>query len=407
MDAVALDVVGYRAAVLALVRPLPVERVPLLEGLGRLAAEPAHALHPVPLFDNAAMDGYAVRAADVGAAAPEHPARLRVVDRAPAGHGRPAPIGPGEAVRIMTGAPVPAGADLVVPVEATVAGRFVDDAAVELWGVAKANIRVAGEDLPAGAPLLAAGVPLTARGLALLAATGHRTVAVRRRPRVAVLSSGDELSDSPDAGSGTVADSNGVYLCAAVRSLGGVVTRVLRAGDEADALDAALDDASRDADLIVSTGGLGAGSHDLIGRTAARTRSGMLARVAMRPGRPQACGTWRGVPWIALPGTPTAAVVAFESFVRPALERMQGAAAAEATGAETVSVGWPGVAGAVRFVPLAVTEHPDGVTVAPLGTPSRGAHALAAMYSAPLIGVVGAEVGDVVAGRLLPVIAPA
>jgi len=411
MDQLACTVAEYRAAVVALVRPLPIEHVALIDGVGRVTATDMAALQPVPLFDNSAMDGYAVRSADVAGATPSHPARLTVVDRVPAGHRRAHPLGPGEAVRIMTGAPVPEGADLVIPVELSTPGRFTDDPTVEVWPPAKPNIRWAGEDVSAGEALLPQGTTLTARALALLAATGHWTVAVRRRPRVAVLSSGDELSDGltgcSDASAGTIPDSNAVYLCAAVRAVGGEITGVYRAGDARGAVDAALDEACRDVDLIVSTGGLGAGTHDILGHTIAGSPGGLLTRVAMRPGRPQAHGSWNGVPWIALPGTPTAAFVSFEAFVRPALERLSGILHPQALLAETVSTGWSGSAGTVRFVPLAVTQRADGVTVAPADEPAHAAHALSAMFTAPLIGVVAAEIGDVLAGQLLPVIEPA
>jgi molybdopterin molybdotransferase len=409
MDHITHTVAAYRSEVLALARPLPVEDVPLVDAVGRVAATTLRALQPVPLFDNSAMDGYAVRSTDLAGSDPSRPVRLVLVDRAPAGHGHPRPIGPGEAVRIMTGAPIPEGADLVVPVELSTPGAFTDLATVELWLPAKSNIRAAGEDVAAGDVLVEAGTELGARLLALLAATGHSTVAVHRRPRVAVLSSGDELSDTSAASAGTIPDSNAVYLAAAVRAVGGVVTGMHRVADRPGALEAVLDAASRDADLIVSTGGLGAGSHDFVGRTAAGSPDGLLARVGMRPGRPQACGTWNGVPWIALPGTPTAAFVSFEAFVRPVLGRLGGlpTAGLDGTLAETVSVGWEGTAGTVRFVPLAVTQRTGGVRVEPMGHPGRSAHALSAMYSAPLIGVIAAEVGDVVPGQLLTVIEPA
>ena len=414
MDATALTVDGYRAAVLEPVRPLPAEEVALVDAVGRVTARELAARQPVPLFDNSAMDGYAVRAADLVGASAVHPVTVRVADGARAGDRRPAPLRPGEAARVMTGAPLPAGADLVVPVELTVAGQFTGDATVTLWPSAKSNIRRAGEDVAAGAPLLPAGTPLTARALALLAATGHSTVEVHRRPRIAVLSSGDELAgaepssgDQQDAAACVIPDSNAVYLAAAARSLGCEVSGVHRAGDTDEALRAALDAASQDADLIVSTGGLGAGTHDLLGRLVAASPGGMLARVAMRPGRPQAHGSWSGVPWLALPGTPTAAFVSFEAFVRPVLDRLAGRAVADVSGAEVVSSGWAGSAGAVRYVPLAVTDHGEGVSVTPLGAPGAASHALSAMFTAPLIGVVGADIDDVIAGQLLPVIAPA
>lgn len=307
----------------------------------------------------------------------------------------------------MTGAPIPAGADLIVPVEYSVPGRFVDSATVDLWPSGAANIRVAGEDVALGDPLVPAGVTLTARALALLVAAGHHDVLVVRRPRVAVVSSGDELGADTSAQAGIIPDSNAVYLRAAVTSLGGEVVGSHRAADESASLVAALDAASASADLIVSTGGLGAGSHDLLGRAAAESPRGLLARVAMRPGRPQAHGTWNGVPWIALPGTPTAAFVSFEAFVRPALDVLSGRPPTTETAAESVSEGWHGSPGTVRYVPLAVADRPDGgLAVTPFGRAPHASHALSAMFCAPLIAVVAAETGDVHAGQLVRVIEP-
>ena len=405
MEPIHHTVESYRAAVLDLVLPLVAEQAPIAAAVGRVLAEDVDALLPVPRFDNAAMDGYAVRAADVAGATPARPARLTIVACAPAGHlnGR-LTVGPGEAVEIMTGAPIPDGADRVIPVEQSVGGGFAGSGNVEVWAVGKSHIRCSGEDVAAGDVLLAAGEVLTARGLALLAASGHVDVRVHRRPRVAVVSSGDELA-SP--GSGAIPDSNAVYLRAAVESLGGVVSSHRIAADDQRSVRVALDAAGAGADLIVSTGGLGSGTRDLLGRTAAATPGGTLAQVAMRPGRPQAHGTWDGVPWVALPGTPTAAFVSFEAFVRPALDRLAGRPQPTGWAAETVSSGWPGTPGAVRYVPLDVTDGPDGVSITAIGDPGRAAHALSAMYSARLIGVVGASTGDVHSGQLLHVISPA
>lgn len=398
----------YSAAVLALVQPLDAEQVPLTGAVGRVTHGAITARHAVPRFDHAAMDGYAVRAANLAGSTRAQPTRLVVVGHAPAGPRRhPLVVGPGQAVRIMTGAPIPDGADMVVPVECSVTGHFVKEPTVALWAAAQANIRRVGEDVAAGDPLLATGSVLTARALGLLATTGHTDVRVYRRPRVAIVSSGDELDDGSGSKPGVVPDSNAVYLHAAVESLGGIVTSVHRAKDDMRSLVRVLDVAARKADLIVTSGGLGPGTHDLLGHVAAASAHGMLARVAMRPGRPQAHGTWNGVPWLAVPGTPTAAFVSFEAFVRPVLARLAGRDpdAVPAT-AETVSEGWPGTPGTVRYVPLAVVDRPDGVTVAPMGSPNRAPHQVSAMFVAPLIGVVGADVDQVLPGKLLRVIEP-
>ncbi|MFP3464099.1 molybdopterin molybdotransferase MoeA [Leifsonia sp. SIMBA_070] len=397
---------SYRRSVLGLVTALPAETVGLAEGLGRTTAEAVTAAFAVPRFDNAAMDGYAVRAADLEGASPESPAVLVRLEPSRAGSPQPRPLRTGEARPVMTGAPLPPGADLVVPVERTTSGRFDDGATVALWRDAKPHIRNRGEDIAEGAPIVRRGVVLGPRDLGLLAATGHTVVRVHRAPRVALVVTGDELfSDAgPRAG---IPDSNSVYLRAAVTALGGDVVSVQLVRDDEDALRRVLDSAARKADLIVSTGGVGPGTHDLAGRLAAASPDGTLARVAMRPGRPQAHGRWRGTPWLALPGTPAAAFVSFEAFVRPVLARLAGALTGGEPASETVSVGWPGRAGAVRFVPLAVEADADAIAVHPLGSPDHASHSLSAMFRAPLIAMVGAETANVETGQLVPVFEPA
>lgn len=413
----------YLAGVLATLSPLDGQLVPLGEALGRVLSAPVHAGQSVPLFDNSAMDGYAVRATDVSGSSREHPARLVVVGSALAGSSARVVVGRGEAVRIMTGAPVPAGADCVIPVESSSDGRFGDEPLVDqvlvdqvlvgpvhvdLWASAKTHIRREGEDIARGARLLEPGHTLGARDIGLIAATGHVAVLAHRRPRVAVISTGDELRAATHRFDGCIPDSNSLYLAAAARSVGAEHSVSLVAPDDQDALERILDLAAADADLIVSSGGLGAGSHDLVRRTiVAAAAQGVAARVAsvdMKPGRPQGHGSWGGVPWIALPGNPTAAFVSFEAFVRPALDRLSGRAPSAPSEPQTVATGWSAPAGSVRFVPL--TRGGDA-SVSPAANPKGAGHSIAAMFAAPLIGMVGAEVEHVRPGDLLTVFAPA
>ncbi|MDR6972072.1 gephyrin-like molybdotransferase Glp [Leifsonia shinshuensis] len=396
---------SYRDAVLRLVNALPPEHIALDQALGRSTAEAVTARLPVPAFDNAAMDGYAVRSHDVANADRDRPATLTRLSYVRAGSSLPQALHAGEARPVMTGAPVPPGADLVIPVESTASGRFDDSATVEVWPSGRANIRRRGEDIAAGALVIPRGATLGPRDLALLAATGHDGVLVHRKARVAIVATGDELSSSlPDGG---IPDSNSVYLRAAIASVGADIASTLVARDDVAALREALDTAARDADLIVSTGGVGPGTHDLAGRLAAEAPGGTLATVAMRPGRPQAHATWRGTPWLALPGNPTAAFVSFEAFVRPVLGRLGGGAEHSGTAAETVSVGWESRPGAVRFVPLSVGGDAESVSVSPFGPPSHASHSLSAMFRAPLIAMLGAETADVRPGQLVRVIEPA
>lgn len=412
MTAERCSVSEYLAELLATVTPLDAQVVPLDEALGRVLSAAVHAAQPVPLFDNSAMDGYAVRAVDVAGSTRERPARLRVVASILAGSPVRAVVGAGEAVRIMTGAPIPPGADRVIPVESSSTGRFDGARFVDLWASGKPHIRRAAEDIAHGAPLLPAGHALGARDIGLLAATGLRAVRVHRRPRVAIVSTGDELLASPGSRAGRIPDSNSLYLAAAARAVGADVGARLVAPDDRHALERVLDAASADADLVVTSGGLGAGSHDLV-RSAILSHADPLrpareVSVDMRPGRPQAHGWWGGVPWIALPGNPTAAFVSFEAFVRPVLDRLGGRTRSEGSEPHPVSTGWSAPAGTVRFVPLVVTGGGDGdEVVAPAADPRHAGHSIAAMFAAPLIGVVGAETERVHPGDLLPVFAPA
>jgi molybdopterin molybdotransferase len=405
VTAVPLSVEAYLDSVLATVAPLGVETVALEAALGRVTASALCALQSVPLFDNSAMDGYAVRSEDVAFSSSEHPVWLRVVGTAIAGSGADVVVARGEAVRIMTGAPLPTGADRVIPVESSVAGSFDDAPLVGVWSAPKSHIRRAAEDIAAGAPLIEAGRTLGARDIGLLAATGHVAVLVRRRPRVAIVSTGDELHAG---GTGSIPDSNSLYLAAAAQSVGAEISVRVVAPDDRMALEATLDCAARGSDLIVSSGGLGSGSHDLV-RDAILWGSGAGDRgcwssVTMKPGRPQAHGSWSGVPWIALPGNPTAALVSFESFVRPAIDRLSGRASSAPLGSYNVATGWSTPSGTTRFIPLAVAGCDGESSVSP-GS-EHGAHSLAAMLSAPLIGVLGAEVEGLHPGDLMTAFEP-
>ncbi|MEO7015739.1 MAG: gephyrin-like molybdotransferase Glp, partial [Leifsonia sp.] len=379
--------------------PLDTQTVALEDALGRVLSAEVRALHPVPLFDNSAMDGYAVRAEDVAGSDPAHPVRLRVVANILAGSSAAAVVGRGEAVRIMTGAPIPPGADCVVPVESSWAGCFDDSPFVQLWASGRTNIRRTAEDIEQRTRLLAAGHTLGARDIGLLAATGQVAVTVHRRPRVAIVSTGDELRRSSDLPEGCIPDSNSLYLAAAARSVGAELSVSLVAPDDRDGLEDVLDRAAADADLVISSGGLGAGSHDLVRQTilsrSTADRPARWASVDMKPGRPQAHGSWQGVPWIALPGNPTATFVSFETFVRPALDRLSGRKPAERGEPHLVSTGWSAPAGALRFVPLRLSAQHGDESVAPAASPKHAGHSIAAMFAAPLIGMVGADVEHV------------
>jgi len=302
-----------RLAVMDGVAPLPAERVPLASADGRWLRQAVTAARAAPPETCSAMDGYAVRSADA-----RGPVRLSVVRTLYAGDAPGAPIAPGEAARIFTGAPLPPGADAVVREEAA----REEGGAVELREAARPgeNVRPAGEDVEAGGLALEAGGRLGPRQLALLAAVGVQEVQVTRRPRVALLSTGDEVL------SGRTPDSNGVALGGAMRALGIEVARQ-RVGDDLEQLTAAIEQALSDADAVMTIGGVSVGARDHV-RTAVERIGGEVRvhGVPMKPGKPFLFAVARGTPVFGMPGSPSACLVAFEVFARPALLALSGAA---------------------------------------------------------------------------------
>jgi molybdopterin molybdotransferase len=321
--------------VLGYVRPLPAERVPLLDALGRVLAEDAASDIDVAPFDNSAMDGFAVRAADLAGASEETPVALDVIAHIAAGDD-PAGIevGPGEAARIMTGAPTPAGADSVVMVERTRVlegdGGIGSRVAFELEPKLGEHIRRRGEEVRAGDVVISAGEVLGPAGIGLLAATGHDAVAVYRRPRVAVISTGSELVEVAQVpGPGKIRNSNSYSIAAQVLAAGGIPVRYPIVPDELDATRAAFEQAARECDFITTSGGVSVGDFDYVKPVLEELGELTFCKVKMRPGNPQTLGTIGGVPFFGLPGNPTSTYVGFEMFVRPALRVLQGYSALE------------------------------------------------------------------------------
>jgi len=321
-----VPVEAHLADILAATRPLTPARLGLEEAEGGVLAEDATALCPLPSFDNSSMDGYAVHAADVAAAAPGAPVTLPVADEIPAGDTRTVTVTPGSSARIMTGALMPAGADAVVPVEWTDGGD--KRVAVSRPAPAGHAIRRCGDDVAEGDVIVGAGTLLGPAQLALLAAGGHRTALVRPRPRVEVIATGNELSDpGTPLVPGQIWESNGYMLAAAARQAGGRARRH-RVKDDPVAVVTALEELSASADLLVTTGGVSmGGEHDVVkaalGGFAIRFR-----KVAMQPGMPQGFGLvgLGGTPVLTLPGNPVSAYISFLLFVRPAMQALQGLA---------------------------------------------------------------------------------
>ncbi|PPF87130.1 molybdopterin molybdenumtransferase MoeA [Clavibacter michiganensis] len=334
----------HRAAVSALLAPLaglPAEELPV--SAEALAADPHRYADRVlardvtspldlPPFRNSQMDGYAVRAADLAGASDAHPAALRIAPRIPAGVA-PAPLAPGTAAPCMTGAPVPPGADAIVPIEAAIPDGFVDETATDATVSFSAPVdpgafvRAQGSDLAAGAVLVAAGTRLLPSHWGVLASAGVAAVTVRRRPVVLLLSTGLELrGPGEELAPGQIHDANSVALAAALSAAGAEVRPLRVASDDAGRVRDAIRDAAAGIDLLLTTGGVSAGAYEVVRDV---LEGGVeFVSVAVQPGGPQGLGTAEAggarIPVVAFPGNPVSALVSFELFLRPVLRALAG-----------------------------------------------------------------------------------
>ncbi|MFF5780834.1 gephyrin-like molybdotransferase Glp [Streptomyces virginiae] len=434
----------HLADVLSAVRPLEPIELQLLDAQGCVLVEDVTVPVALPPFDNSSMDGYAVRTADVQGASEEFPAVLTVVGDVAAGSGELPTVGPGEAARIMTGAPLPPGAEAVVPVEWTdggtgggaAAGMTPASAAPEHAGgevrvhraaEARAHVRARGSDVQAGDLALAAGTILGPPQIALLAAIGRGTVRVRPRPRVVVMSTGSELVQPGEAlTAGTIYDSNSFALAAAARDAGAIAYRVGAVADDADTLRATIEDQLIRADLLVTTGGVSVGAYDVVKEAlssvghsdavegadggAARGADGGrmdFRKLAMQPGKPQGFGTIGPdhTPLLALPGNPVSSYVSFELFVRPAIRALMGLPESEVRRPSVRAVldadkALSSPAGRRQF--LRGTYDAENGTVSPVG--GSGSHLIAALAHADSLMVVPEDVTSVEPGTELEVI---
>jgi molybdenum cofactor synthesis domain-containing protein len=319
MGLVALE--DVQREILGLVSPLDVVEVALADALGLALGEDVTTSEPVPPFANTAMDGYAVRAADTTGATSDTPVRLRVVGDLPAGHAADRAVRAGESIRIMTGAPMPPGADAIVIVERT-ARDGADGVFVEASVSVGDHVRPAGGDLEAGAPVFASGTVLRAAHLGVLASAGAARVRVTRRARVGVLSTGDELVSPATPGPlppGTIRDSNRPMLLALVAEAGCEPVDLGTVADDEARTIAILEDATRRCDAVLTSGGVSMGEYDYVKVALERLGSLHAHQVAIKPAKPLAFGFVRGVPVFGLPGNPVSSLVSFECFARPAL----------------------------------------------------------------------------------------
>lgn len=307
--------------------PLGPVTVALEDALGCVLAAPVHAVDAVPPFANSAMDGFAVRAADVASASAGAPVALPVVDTVAAGSGATVAVGPGQAVRIMTGAPVPAGADAIVPVEATAGGPEATTIEILEPTTAGRHVRAAGSDVPAGAQVIDAGTLLGPAHLGVLASVGVRRPAVVRRPRLAVISTGDELvDDDRPLGPGQIRESNRPTLVALARSLGIDAEDLGTVADDRGALTAALRGAAATHDAVATSGGVSMGDFDLVKVVLGELADMRWMQVAIRPAKPFAFGVLDGTPVFGLPGNPVSSLVSLALLAVPGLRTLAGRA---------------------------------------------------------------------------------
>lgn len=399
---------AHVAEVLRTVAPLQPLPLPLADAHGCVLAEDVTAAAPLPGFDNSAMDGYAVRLADVASASEAAPVALPVVGDIAAGDRGGISIRPGFCARIMTGAPMPPGADAVVPVEWTDGG--VSSVVVRRAPALGQHVRRAGEEAPVGATLLPAGTFLGAAQIALVAAANRSSVSCRPRPRVVVLSTGSELVETGSPlEHGQIPDSNSHMLLAACREAGAMAYRVGMVADDPAVLLETLEDQLIRADLLLTTGGVSVGAYDVVKEVLTRLGTVAFEKVAMQPGMPQGFGTLGGdtpgaepVPIFTLPGNPVSALVSFEVFVRPALRRM--------LGAETVlrpqvrveaAEPFRSPPGKRSFLRVVVGRESDGRLLA-RAAGGQGSHMLTAMAAANALLVVPEDTTEVAVGTTLP-----
>lgn len=398
------SVEDHLQAVLAGVSPLAPLDVTLVESRGCVLAEDVTAPWPLPAFDQAATDGYAVVADDLLTASDGKPTRLAVIDDVPAGYRASHDLTPGKAIRIQTGAPLPEGADSVVPLDRTDGG--MREVSVTRGVRSGDHVRHRGDDVELGEVVVPAGTVVGPREIALLAAVGRGRVSVHPQPRVVVLSIGSELVEpGGQLAPGLVADSNGVTIAAAVQESGALAYRVGPLRDDASTLLATLEDQLVRADLIVTTGGVSAGAYDTVKSVLSRLGTVEFTKVAMQPGTPQGHGTLGpdSTPIFTLPGNPVSAYVSFEVFVRPVIRRMLGHERIYRPVVRAVLVDpLPSPAGRRQFARGVLSVEDGRYVVRPAG--GQGSHMLGGLSRANALVVVPEDVTEVKPGEAVAVL---
>jgi molybdopterin molybdotransferase len=380
-----IEIEDARRAVLERVSPLPAEEVPLASALGRVLAEDVTSADAVPGFDNSAMDGFAVRAADTGGASADAPARLALVDESRAGRPAERRLEAGQAIAISTGAMVPEGADAVVRVEDTSAS---DGAVDVLVGVEPGrDIRRAGEDIEPGEAVLSAGTEVGAAELGVLASVCKASVACARRPCVHVLTTGDELQPPGEPlRPGAIRNSNAHSVPPLAELAGAALVAVEMVADDPEATRGALERAL-DADVAVVCGGVSVGEHDHVRPALAELGAEeVFWGVALRPGKPTWFGTRDESLVFGLPGNPVSAMVTFQLFVRPAIRAMLGASDLVQAATAILDEDYPKQPGRAHLVRCRLKLRDDGWHARPTG--AQGSHVLTSMLGADALAVI-------------------
>ncbi|CAN5338457.1 molybdopterin molybdotransferase MoeA [soil metagenome] len=394
----------HLARILDGVEPLPDFPQPLMESLGLAVAEDVVAPMALPSFDNSAMDGYAVCQADVVSATEASPVQLPVVGEIGAGQAQLRAMSPGTAVKIMTGAPMPTGADSVVPYEWTDRGvaRVLISSAPRLGQ----HVRSAGEDVTAGDVLVYHGTVLGPRHLGLLASVGRATVRSRPRPRVVVISTGSELREpGTELGHDSIYDGNSFLLAAAARRAGAIAYRVGIVPDEPRAFLDALHDQLVRADIVITSGGVSQGDFDVVKEALTPLGTVWFGGVGMQPGKPQGFGHVGEdrTPIFTLPGNPVSSYVSFEQFVLPAIRKMMGKLPySRPTSPARLTHAITSPEGRRQFVRGEYAVDSAGAYVAPVG--GHGSHLIGDLASSNALVVVAEDVTSVAAGETVPVL---
>jgi molybdopterin molybdotransferase len=394
-------------AVLAGVSVLGEEIVPLLEALGRVLISPVVAQDDMPPFANSAMDGYALRAADIAQATPENPASLRVVADIAAGSAPTAIVTPGTAARIMTGAPLPQGADAVIPVEDTnepwrSPERPLPEQ-IEIRRSVKAGdyIRLPGEDIESGQQVLPAGHLIRPQEIGVLASLGVSQVAVVRRPKVGILATGDELIPVEEPlQPGKIRNSNGYTQAAQVRAMGAIPVDLGVAADtEADVWEKLAAGLTAGVDLFISSAGVSVGAYDVVKAVLEAEGNVGFWRVRMRPGKPLAFGTFKGIPYLGLPGNPVSAMVSFERFARPAILKMSGRTDLDRPSVSVIMREEIHSDGRESYIRAVVSREGEEYTAVTTG--GQGSHMMTSLVKANALVIVPEGVKHVAPGQQL------